>query len=168
MLAERGIDKSFCQWLLDYSTAVEQQHYVKFLEDLQGFVKLQWKMYSYKQFILKSKLDCFHAVLVRGFKILFDCGKGLPSQVIIGPLKNSDITTRTQHFKHHITDFNTTTLQLVQVGILIMIFLLISNSCFHLNNSKFSVYTWIAPSYITTVSIDVQKICFQDFEKNIK
>ena len=41
MLAERGIDKSFCQWLLDYSTALEQQHYVKFLEELQGFVKLQ-------------------------------------------------------------------------------------------------------------------------------
>ena len=41
MLAERGIDKTFCQWLLDYSTAVEQQHYVKFLEDLHGFVKLQ-------------------------------------------------------------------------------------------------------------------------------
>ncbi|KAL9980985.1 hypothetical protein ACROYT_G009634 [Oculina patagonica] len=41
MLAERGIDNNFCQWLLDYSTALEQQHYVKFLEDLQGFVKLQ-------------------------------------------------------------------------------------------------------------------------------
>jgi len=41
MLAERGIDRSFCQWLLEYSTALEQQHYVKFLEDLQGFVKLQ-------------------------------------------------------------------------------------------------------------------------------
>ena len=41
MLAERGINRSFCQWLLEYSTALEQQHYVKFLEDLQGFVKLQ-------------------------------------------------------------------------------------------------------------------------------
>ena len=41
MLAERGIDNNFCQWLLDYSTALEQQQYVKFLEDLQGFVKLQ-------------------------------------------------------------------------------------------------------------------------------
>lgn len=41
MLAERGIDRSFCQWLLEYSTALEQQHYVRFLEDLQGFVKLQ-------------------------------------------------------------------------------------------------------------------------------
>lgn len=41
MLAERGVDNDFCQWLLDYSTALEQQHYVKFLEDLHGFVKLQ-------------------------------------------------------------------------------------------------------------------------------
>lgn len=42
MLAERGVDNDFCQWLLDYSTSLEQQHYIKFLEDLQGFVKLQW------------------------------------------------------------------------------------------------------------------------------
>lgn len=41
MLAERGVDNEFCQWLLDYSTAQEQQHYIKFLEDLQDFVKLQ-------------------------------------------------------------------------------------------------------------------------------
>ena len=41
MLAERGIDDNFCNWLRDYSTALEQQYYVKFLEDLQGFVKLQ-------------------------------------------------------------------------------------------------------------------------------
>ncbi|XP_029194269.1 complement component 1 Q subcomponent-binding protein, mitochondrial-like [Acropora muricata] len=41
MLAERGVDNEFCQWLLDYSTALEQQHYIKFLEDLQNFVKLQ-------------------------------------------------------------------------------------------------------------------------------
>lgn len=41
MLAERGIDNNFCQWLLDYSTALEQKQYIQFLEDLQGFVKLQ-------------------------------------------------------------------------------------------------------------------------------
>lgn len=41
MLAERGVNNDFCQWLLDYSTSLEQQHYIKFLEDLQGFVKLQ-------------------------------------------------------------------------------------------------------------------------------
>lgn len=41
MLAERGIDNHFAAWLRDYSTAMEQQHYIKFLEDLQGFVKLQ-------------------------------------------------------------------------------------------------------------------------------
>ncbi|XP_068679524.1 complement component 1 Q subcomponent-binding protein, mitochondrial-like isoform X2 [Montipora foliosa] len=41
MLAERGVDNECCQWLLDFSTTLEQQQYIKFLEDLQNFVKLQ-------------------------------------------------------------------------------------------------------------------------------
>jgi len=41
MLAERGVDSGFAQWLLEYSTTLEHQHYIKFLEDLQGFIKQQ-------------------------------------------------------------------------------------------------------------------------------
>ncbi|XP_001636648.2 complement component 1 Q subcomponent-binding protein, mitochondrial [Nematostella vectensis] len=39
MLAERGVDNSFGHWLLDFSTAIEHQHYIKFLKNLQGFVE---------------------------------------------------------------------------------------------------------------------------------
>ncbi|KAK3752748.1 hypothetical protein QZH41_018707, partial [Actinostola sp. cb2023] len=37
MLAERGVDTGFAHWLLDYSTALEHDHYIRFLEDLEGF-----------------------------------------------------------------------------------------------------------------------------------
>ncbi|XP_017267992.1 complement component 1 Q subcomponent-binding protein, mitochondrial [Kryptolebias marmoratus] len=38
-LADRGIDNTFADELSELSTAIEHQEYVKFLEDLQGFVK---------------------------------------------------------------------------------------------------------------------------------
>lgn len=38
-LADRGIDNTFADELTELSTAVEHQEYIKFLEDLQGFVK---------------------------------------------------------------------------------------------------------------------------------
>lgn len=38
-LADRGIDNTFADELMELSTAVEHQEYIKFLEDLQGFVK---------------------------------------------------------------------------------------------------------------------------------
>ena len=41
MLADRGVDTDFAKWLLEYSTSLEHHHYIKFLEDLQGFIKQQ-------------------------------------------------------------------------------------------------------------------------------
>ncbi|XP_010741426.2 complement component 1 Q subcomponent-binding protein, mitochondrial [Larimichthys crocea] len=38
-LADRGVDNTFADELMELSTAVEHQEYIKFLEDLQGFVK---------------------------------------------------------------------------------------------------------------------------------
>ena len=38
-LADRGIDNTFADELTELSTAVEHQEYIKFLEDLQGFIK---------------------------------------------------------------------------------------------------------------------------------
>lgn len=39
MLAERGVDSGFAQQLLDYSTALEHHYYIKFLENLENFIK---------------------------------------------------------------------------------------------------------------------------------
>lgn len=38
-LADRGVDNTFADELMELSTAVEHQEYIKFLEELQGFVK---------------------------------------------------------------------------------------------------------------------------------
>lgn len=38
-LADRGIDNTFADELMELSTAIEHQQYIHFLEDLQGFVK---------------------------------------------------------------------------------------------------------------------------------
>ncbi|KAL7389623.1 hypothetical protein ABVT39_007216 [Epinephelus coioides] len=38
-LADRGIDNTFADELVELSTAAEHQEYIKFLEELQGFVK---------------------------------------------------------------------------------------------------------------------------------
>uniref|UniRef100_A0A3P9L4Q8 Complement component 1 Q subcomponent-binding protein, mitochondrial n=1 Tax=Oryzias latipes TaxID=8090 RepID=A0A3P9L4Q8_ORYLA len=38
-LADRGIDNTFTDELMELSTAIEHQEYIKFLEDLQSFVK---------------------------------------------------------------------------------------------------------------------------------
>ncbi|XP_030294911.1 complement component 1 Q subcomponent-binding protein, mitochondrial [Sparus aurata] len=38
-LADRGVDNTFADELMELSTAVEHQEYIKFLENLQGFVK---------------------------------------------------------------------------------------------------------------------------------
>ncbi|KAF6738511.1 Complement component 1 Q subcomponent-binding protein, mitochondrial [Oryzias melastigma] len=38
-LADRGVDNTFTDELMELSTAIEHQEYIKFLEDLQGFVK---------------------------------------------------------------------------------------------------------------------------------
>lgn len=38
-LADRGVDNTFADELMELSTAMEHQEYIKFLEDLQGFVK---------------------------------------------------------------------------------------------------------------------------------
>lgn len=38
-LADRGVDNTFADELMELSTAFEHQEYIKFLEDLQGFVK---------------------------------------------------------------------------------------------------------------------------------
>lgn len=38
-LADRGVDNTFADELTELSTAFEHQEYIKFLEDLQGFVK---------------------------------------------------------------------------------------------------------------------------------
>lgn len=38
-LADRGVDNTFADELMELSTAIEHQEYIKFLEDLQSFVK---------------------------------------------------------------------------------------------------------------------------------
>ncbi|XP_026185188.1 complement component 1 Q subcomponent-binding protein, mitochondrial [Mastacembelus armatus] len=38
-LADRGVDNTFADELTELSTTIEHQEYIKFLEDLQGFVK---------------------------------------------------------------------------------------------------------------------------------
>lgn len=38
-LADRGVDNTFADELTELSTAIEHQEYIKFLEDLQNFVK---------------------------------------------------------------------------------------------------------------------------------
>lgn len=38
-LADRGVDNTFADELMELSTAIEHQEYIKFLEHLQGFVK---------------------------------------------------------------------------------------------------------------------------------
>ncbi|KAK7925659.1 hypothetical protein WMY93_007969 [Mugilogobius chulae] len=38
-LADRGVDNTFADELMELSTAIEHQEYIKFLEDLQKFVK---------------------------------------------------------------------------------------------------------------------------------
>ncbi|KAK2879788.1 complement component 1 Q subcomponent-binding protein, mitochondrial [Channa argus] len=38
-LADRGVDNTFVDELMELSTAIEHQEYIKFLEDLQSFVK---------------------------------------------------------------------------------------------------------------------------------
>ncbi|KAM6970157.1 complement component 1 Q subcomponent-binding protein, mitochondrial [Aplochiton taeniatus] len=38
-LADRGVDNTFADELIELSTAIEHQEYIKFLEDLSGFVK---------------------------------------------------------------------------------------------------------------------------------
>lgn len=38
-LADRGVDNTFADELIEMSTAMEHQEYIKFLEDLSGFVK---------------------------------------------------------------------------------------------------------------------------------
>lgn len=40
-LADRGIDNTFADELIELSTALEHQEYIKFLEDLKSFVKCQ-------------------------------------------------------------------------------------------------------------------------------
>ncbi|XP_042298816.1 complement component 1 Q subcomponent-binding protein, mitochondrial [Sceloporus undulatus] len=40
-LADRGVDNTFADELVDLSTALEHQEYIRFLEDLKGFVKCQ-------------------------------------------------------------------------------------------------------------------------------
>nr|XP_005988633.1 PREDICTED: complement component 1 Q subcomponent-binding protein, mitochondrial isoform X1 [Latimeria chalumnae] len=40
-LADRGVDNTFADELVELSTALEHQEYIKFLEDLKGFVKCQ-------------------------------------------------------------------------------------------------------------------------------
>lgn len=38
-LADRGVDNTFADELSELSTALEHQEYIKFLEDLSGFIK---------------------------------------------------------------------------------------------------------------------------------
>lgn len=38
-LADRGVDNTFADELMELSTSAEHQEYIKFLEDLQGFIK---------------------------------------------------------------------------------------------------------------------------------
>lgn len=40
-LADRGVDNTFADELVELSTALEHQEYITFLEDLKGFVKSQ-------------------------------------------------------------------------------------------------------------------------------
>ncbi|KAF7688629.1 complement component 1 Q subcomponent-binding protein, mitochondrial [Silurus meridionalis] len=40
-LADRGVDNTFADELIELSTALEHQEYIKFLEDLNGFIKCQ-------------------------------------------------------------------------------------------------------------------------------
>lgn len=40
-LADRGVDNTFADELVELSTALEHQEYIKFLEDLKSFVKCQ-------------------------------------------------------------------------------------------------------------------------------
>ncbi|XP_005284528.2 complement component 1 Q subcomponent-binding protein, mitochondrial [Chrysemys picta bellii] len=40
-LADRGVDNTFADELIELSTALEHQEYIKFLEDLESFVKCQ-------------------------------------------------------------------------------------------------------------------------------
>lgn len=40
-LADRGVDNTFADELVELSTALEHQEYIKFLEELSGFVKCQ-------------------------------------------------------------------------------------------------------------------------------
>uniref|UniRef100_A0A452UB19 Complement component 1 Q subcomponent-binding protein, mitochondrial n=1 Tax=Ursus maritimus TaxID=29073 RepID=A0A452UB19_URSMA len=40
-LADRGVDNTFADELVELSTALEHQEYIAFLEDLKGFVKTQ-------------------------------------------------------------------------------------------------------------------------------
>lgn len=40
-LADRGVDNAFADELIELSTALEHQEYIKFLEDLKSFVKCQ-------------------------------------------------------------------------------------------------------------------------------
>ncbi|XP_019366867.1 PREDICTED: complement component 1 Q subcomponent-binding protein, mitochondrial, partial [Gavialis gangeticus] len=40
-LADRGVDNTFADELIELSTALEHQEYIKFLEDLKGFVTCQ-------------------------------------------------------------------------------------------------------------------------------
>ncbi|KAM9440877.1 complement component 1 Q subcomponent-binding protein, mitochondrial [Clarias gariepinus] len=40
-LADRGVDNTFADELVELSTALEHQEYIKFLEDLNGFIKCQ-------------------------------------------------------------------------------------------------------------------------------
>lgn len=40
-LADRGVDNTFADELIELSTALEHQEYIKFLEDLKSFVKCQ-------------------------------------------------------------------------------------------------------------------------------
>lgn len=37
-LADRGVDNTFADELMELSTAIEHKEYIKFLEDLQTFV----------------------------------------------------------------------------------------------------------------------------------
>lgn len=38
-LADRGVDNTFADELMELSTAIEHQQYIKFLEELKTFVK---------------------------------------------------------------------------------------------------------------------------------
>uniref|UniRef100_A0A8D0H0T8 Complement component 1 Q subcomponent-binding protein, mitochondrial n=1 Tax=Sphenodon punctatus TaxID=8508 RepID=A0A8D0H0T8_SPHPU len=40
-LADRGVDNTFADELIDFSTALEHQEYIRFLEDLKVFIKCQ-------------------------------------------------------------------------------------------------------------------------------
>ena len=42
LLDERGITDKFLDELVDFATVYEQQHYVKFLDNLKGFCSSDW------------------------------------------------------------------------------------------------------------------------------